>query len=1044
MHFKLFKNCARFAALALTSAAFLNTTQAAIVSQWDFNSGNLNATTGQNLEFFDGPGGETETQTVFGTTDTLGLPGVNGQPLHVMGFPRSLPTMGYLMHSDLPANGGGGMANQYTLIFDLLYTSTNATSWRGLIQIDDPSNANDADFFINPSGGIGISGSYQGVFASNVWQRVALSVDLANPAGPTVRKFIDGKFVGQQVLGAGVDGRWALNPAGGAFGDTVLLFTDNDATGGSEAPGYVSSIQVHDVALSDAYLLALGAPAGDSIPATVDIPVSLTFRQPGTNAVNIMPNSPVKLVLEEGSEPFDSSSVALKLNGQPLASTVTPDGAGHFTVDATLPNLASKSQNTLTAIWNDPVHGGSVTQQWSFSVAPYDLDPALAASLAKSLTAYWNLDEGKTNVNETVIHDIARDNNSVLTTSTPDTTWLTGSNAKFGSALYLDGSDAFVNVSTNDAMNIKTNEVTVSAWVKLDVLPSDMTEGIGGIYDSVEDSYVLYLDKGNRELRFKVTDSSNQAARPGIPQDLLTTGEWIHIAGVYNGNATTNAGDARIYINGQLADVHVGNDSTVGTGLKAMVRAGQVAAMGRNGAQAQSFLHGAVDDVAVWSRALTPDEIGYLASGHAVPVTGPVTAPAILSSRTPAPDAVNVVPSVPLEVVLSEGSEPLDTSKIVLRLNGTVLTPAITSQNGAVTVKASLAQITPNSENTVKVEWFDAALGAVVSSTWTFHSAQFGDDPQLAASLKNGMIAYWNMDEGLTNESTTTLEDTAGDNDAVLNLLDPTTAWLKNADARFGSALAVDGANTWADVPNTEALNITNNQVTVSVWVKLNELPNVQAETFAGIYDAVEDDYVVYSDKSNLELRFKVTDANGQAARPGIPLARLSTNTWLNVIAVYDGKAQATAGEARIYLNGQLSDTHVGSDSSPGTGLTGAVRAGQMAAIGRNGTQSLGFFNGAVDDIAIWDRALTLDEIGYIAGGHPAVSEAAASVSVKGISVQGQNVTITWEGGNGNYQLQRRASLSSGTWENVGAVTSDTQGQDTITGKSMFYRVLAQ
>jgi hypothetical protein len=315
----------------------------------------------------------------------------------------------------------------------------------------------------------------------------------------------------------------------------------------------------------------------------------------------------------------------------------------------------------------------------------------------------------------------------------------------------------------------------------------------------------------------------------------------------------------------------------------------------------------------------------------------------------------------------------------------------------------------------------------------------------LAASLANGLVAYWKMDEGLTDPFSVTLEDSAGDNDAVLTLFDPTTAWLEGSDAKFGSALAMQGGNNYADVPSTPALDITNNQVSVSAWVKLDVLPSDQPESFAGIYDAVEDDYVLYVDKGNKELRFKVTDAGTQAARPGIPQARLQTGVWMNVVGVYDGQARPEAGEARIYLNGQLSDIHIGNDSTVGAGLTNIVRAGQFGAIGKNGTQFLGFLNGAVDDVAIWSRALSVDEVGYIASGHPALDENAGEIVTLGqLAIDSGVVHLSWSGAPGRtYQVQRRSSLSSGSWEDVGAPTTATESTDTISTGSMFYRVVA-
>jgi hypothetical protein len=67
---------------------------------------------------------------------------------------------------------------------------------------------------------------------------------------------------------------------------------------------------------------------------------------------------------------------------------------------------------------------------------------------------------------------------------------------------------------------------------------------------------------------------------------------------------------------------------------------------------------------------------------------------------------------------------------------------------------------------------------------------------------------------------------------------------------------------------------------------------------------------------------------------------------------------------------------------------------------------------------------------------------ALVQLRITNISLAGSNVNITWQGDAGPYQLQRRASLTQGDWENVGAPTTANQATDTITGDSMFYRVV--
>ncbi len=63
------------------------------------------------------------------------------------------------------------------------------------------------------------------------------------------------------------------------------------------------------------------------------------------------------------------------------------------------------------------------------------------------------------------------------------------------------------------------------------------------------------------------------------------------------------------------------------------------------------------------------------------------------------------------------------------------------------------------------------------------------------------------------------------------------------------------------------------------------------------------------------------------------------------------------------------------------------------------------------------------------------------AVSITGIKAQNSTVSITWQGGTPPYQLQRRGSLTQGTWENVDSATSATQATNTVSTQPMFYRV---
>lgn len=246
---------------------------APITGQWDFDAGNLAATIGRDLEYYDD---SVQTNTFFGTTTSFGITDIAGQPANVMKFtptsgnsgrlgsnPDTNAWGGYKMFHGAAANGGGTNINQYTLIFDVLYPSSSDHSWRAIIQASTNVFAgDDSEFYISPADGVGISSIYDGAITPDVWHRIALAVDMAGPGlNPVVEKFVDGAKVGEQTAGLdNLDGRFSLNPL------LALLFAEDN---GYNNDAYVSSVQFRSGRLSDAAIAAMGGATADKIPAPI-------------------------------------------------------------------------------------------------------------------------------------------------------------------------------------------------------------------------------------------------------------------------------------------------------------------------------------------------------------------------------------------------------------------------------------------------------------------------------------------------------------------------------------------------------------------------------------------------------------------------------------------------------------------------------------------------------------------------------------------------------------------------------------------------------
>lgn len=228
-----------------------------ITGQWDFNLGDLSATTGQALDFFDAT---VQADTTFGTTTSFGIAAIAGQPAGVLRYVPSTDNWGgYKMFLSAAPNGGGNYVNQYTVIYDVYYPPASNGKWRALLQTA-ASNNNDGDFFINAANGVGISGNYQGTVLPETWTRIALAVDLSSPLSPAVAKWINGVKVGYQTgLSGGRDGRFSLDPH-------ALLFGDED---GDNSETYVSSVQFWNGKLPDSLIAAMGAPTAAKIPGSI-------------------------------------------------------------------------------------------------------------------------------------------------------------------------------------------------------------------------------------------------------------------------------------------------------------------------------------------------------------------------------------------------------------------------------------------------------------------------------------------------------------------------------------------------------------------------------------------------------------------------------------------------------------------------------------------------------------------------------------------------------------------------------------------------------
>jgi hypothetical protein len=243
-----------------------------VTGQWDFN-GNLAATVGKDLQYFDGTNGQTAATVQWGTCSSFGIPLINGHDTTVMylpGFPDGTPLLanyGFIMTPDIPPNGGGTKVNQYTIIYDMY------VGWDNLIipffqcQNTNQPHGTDGSLFLQ-DGGMGQGqGGYvmqHGIITPG-WHRLAFAADLSQNL---ITKWVDG-VKAQDWISSGN----SLDAPRRAWQANVILFGDNDGpdNSGDDHTGsiYVSSIQVRNGKMSDAEMVLLGGPSAGRIPQDV-------------------------------------------------------------------------------------------------------------------------------------------------------------------------------------------------------------------------------------------------------------------------------------------------------------------------------------------------------------------------------------------------------------------------------------------------------------------------------------------------------------------------------------------------------------------------------------------------------------------------------------------------------------------------------------------------------------------------------------------------------------------------------------------------------
>ena len=241
--------------------------------------------------------------------------------------------------------------------------------------------------------------------------------------------------------------------------------------------------------------------------------------------------------------------------------------------------------------------------------------------------------------------------------------------------------------------------------------------------------------------------------------------------------------------------------------------------------------------------------------------------------------------------------------------------------------------------------------------------------PAAAQADTSGLVAAYGFEEG---SGTVAADSSPAGNGGTLS--GPT----RSTAGRYGGALSFDGSNDMVTVADSSSLDLATG-MTLEAWVR----PSVTSGEWRTVVIKEQPAalvYALYSGEGNARPSVHAFTSREYDTRGSSTLA---LNTWSHLAATYDGAT------LRVYVNGAQVSSRA---------LTGAMRVSSGALrIGGNAIWGE-YFKGLIDEVRIYNRALTAAEIGADMAAPIAPGDASPPTAPAGLtaSVAADDVTLEW------------------------------------------------
>jgi len=220
---------------------------------------------------------------------------------------------------------------------------------------------------------------------------------------------------------------------------------------------------------------------------------------------------------------------------------------------------------------------------------------------------------------------------------------------------------------------------------------------------------------------------------------------------------------------------------------------------------------------------------------------------------------------------------------------------------------------------------------------------------------ESGLVGLWHFSEGA---GTTTADSSDNGNTGTLQPTGSEPTWTFNPPKVIGSGtqkycLSFDGSNDYVDTGLTSNTTFSNATFSVEGWFKtsLTTLEGIMGKT-TGSSDA---GFAIIITSNKFSLLFRQS-GTGNTVVTRLSSSSVNDGVWHHFVVIATEDETTLANNViNIYIDGVLNQGALTQTALPASSAT-SVKIGVRG-------DSLSYFSGLIDDVRIYSRALSVDEV---------------------------------------------------------------------------------